>query len=140
MNILKVKTRERRIGTLGERKAEKLLRRLGFKTKERSFVAEGHEIDLIMESKSLRIFVEVKTRTVGREGMYGLRPSDAVNIEKMRSIIAAAKIYSSLNPTKKEQRFDIVEIYLDEDEKVVRQEHFESAFTLDTVKINHIRR
>lgn len=140
MHILKIKTKRREIGTLGERIAKSKLRRKGFKCIEQSYVAEGHEIDLIMESGEARIFVEVKTRTVGAENPFGLRPADAVDKEKMRAIISAAKIYSAFNPTELYQRFDVVEVYLDDKRRLVDFQHLEGAFTLDSIRKNNFRR
>jgi len=140
MHILKIKTKNREIGTLGERIAKSKLRRKGFRPICQSYIAEGHEIDLIMESRDTRIFVEVKTRTVGSKNPYGLRPADAVNEEKMRGIITAAKKYSALHPADLYQRFDVVEVYLDEKRKLVGFEHLEGAFTLDSIKKKHTRR
>lgn len=140
MHILKIKTKNREIGTLGERIAKSKLRRKGYKCVCKSFVAEGHEIDLIMESRDTRIYVEVKTRTVGASNPYDLRPADAVNREKMRGIITAAKIYAAYHPTELYQRFDVVEVYLDDRRRLTDFQHLEGAFTLDSIKKNYTRR
>ena len=134
MHILKIKTKNREIGTLGERIARSKLRRKGFKPVCQNFVSQGHEIDLIMESRDTRIYVEVKTRTVGSKNPFDLRPADAVDEEKMRGIITAAREYAAVNYSNLYQRFDVVEVYLDEKRKLVDFEHIEGAFTLDRIK------
>ena len=93
MKILSIGTERRRIGNIGERAAARYLRKKGFRTVERNYVAFDHEIDIIAESRELIIFVEVKTVTVGKEDPRKPRPASAVNAEKQRSIISAAKCY-----------------------------------------------
>ena len=58
MEILKIKTRNRRVGDIGEREAVKLLKRKKFKIIKRNYVAVNHEIDIIAENKEYQIFVE----------------------------------------------------------------------------------
>ena len=53
MEILKIKTRNRRVGDFGETAAEKLLKRKKFKIIHRNYVAVDHEIDIIAENKDI---------------------------------------------------------------------------------------
>ena len=52
----------------------------------------------------------------------------------MRSIISAAQAYLSVRNNKKKIRFDVAEVYLDDEKKVMRIESLESAFTKDSAQ------
>ena len=130
MEILKIKTKNRQIGDIGEDAAARLLKKKKFKIIERNYVAVNHEIDIIAENREMQIFLEVKTRIV--EGDNDIRPADAVNKEKMRAIIKAASYYTGFNPSEKKKRFDVIEVYLEEKKgklSVLRTNHIEGAFT-----------
>ena len=64
MNILKIKTEKREIGSIGEDVAVKLLKKCGYKILKRNYTAVGNEIDVIVQNKEYIVFVEVKTRTL----------------------------------------------------------------------------
>lgn len=130
MEILKIKTKNRRIGDIGEDAAAKLLKREKFKIIERNYVAVNHEVDIIAENREMQIFVEVKCRVVKDEG--DVRPAEAVDKDKMRAIIKAASYYTAFNPSEKKKRFDVVEVYLKEARgklSVLKTNHIEGAFT-----------
>jgi putative endonuclease len=130
MEILKIKTKNRQIGDIGEDAAAKLLKRKKFKIIERNYVAVNHEIDIIAENRDIQIFVEVKCRVVKDDS--DVRPAEAVNKDKMRAIIKAASYYTAFNPSEKKKRFDVVEVYLKEAKgkfSVLKINHIEGAFT-----------
>ena len=87
MDILKIKTPKRKLGSFGEKIARRYLRRHGYRIKAKNFVADDHEIDLIAEDKSTLVFVEVKTRNVKSLGKIEMRPASSVTPEKQRKII-----------------------------------------------------
>ena len=129
MNILKVFTRARRIGNLGEDAAARLLRRKGYRILERGYVALGNEIDIIAENRTHTVFVEVKTRSYGDSGSkWESRPAAAVTPEKMAAIIKVAKCYLAYKSKQKQVRFDIIEVYTDGESKIKRTVHIENAF------------
>lgn len=136
MEILKIKTEKRRLGSFGEDAAAKLLRKKGYKILERGFVALGHEIDIIAENREYLIFVEVKTRTSGSIDPREPRPASAVGPEKQRSIISSAKFYPGMRGKEKKKRFDVIEVYASTDKKgkyrVDEIKHLESAFNYNT--------
>ena len=132
MNILKILTKKRITGNVGEEIAAKLLKKKGYKILERNYVDENSEIDVIAENKTTLAFVEVKTRTVGCESPKELRPASAVNPEKQRKIIKAASRYHGYSSSKKRISLDIIEVYLDGDGKEVKVLHLENAFNLNT--------
>ena len=95
------------LGKKGEDFAAKLLKKRGYKIKERNYRSPAGEIDIIaIEGKTLA-FVEVKTRSSHSFGT----PEEAVNIRKQQQIIRAAMYY--LQSAKKEDspaRFDVVSV------------------------------
>jgi putative endonuclease len=135
MQILKIKTEKRRLGDLGERAARRFLRRSGHRIIKRNFVADSHEIDIIAKDRDTLIFVEVKTRTLGNENPNEPRPASSVDQKKQRSIIQAARIYDAYNPTNKKKRFDIIEVYVNRNNKkysVAEIKHLKGAFNFNT--------
>ncbi len=130
MEILKIKTKNRQIGDIGEDAAARLLKKKKFKIIERNYVAVNHEIDIIAENREVQIFVEVKCRQVKDDS--DIRPAEAVNKDKMRAIIKAAAYYTAFNPSEKKKRFDVIEVYLKEKNgklSVYKTNHIEGAFT-----------
>lgn len=132
MEILKIKTRNRQIGDIGENAAAKLLKKNKFKIIKRNYVAENHEIDIIAEDKEYQIFVEVKCREINEGTPYEIRPAAAVTPEKQRAIIRAASFFTGFNPSDKKKRFDVIEVYVKTEGSkttVVKTNHIEGAFT-----------
>ena len=135
MEILSILTDKRRLGNLGEDAAARMLRRKGYRILERNYVSEGHEIDIIAESRDTLAFIEVKTRTLGKEDPREPRPASSVTPEKQRAIISAARGYLSLRRVMKKKRFDIIEVYVQEggQRKTVKEiKHLENSFNLNT--------
>lgn len=132
MHILKVFTEKRITGNVGEDAACRYLRRRFYKIVERNLVEGGHEIDIVAENRKYLCFVEVKTRTASKIGSKESRPALSVTPEKQRSIISAANIYTRFRNTHKKIRFDVAEVYLDDEKKVIKINYMESAFTANT--------
>ena len=132
MNILKIKTEKREIGSIGEDAAVKLLKKCGYKILKRNYTAVGNEIDVIVQNKEYIVFVEVKTRTLEGEQMPFVRPAAAVTPEKQRRIIKTAKFFLGTYPKGRMVRFDVVEVYLDKNKKVHSTSHLEGAFNYNT--------
>ena len=131
LTILKVKTEKRKIGDIGERAAAKFLKRAGYKILERNFVCEGGEVDIICADKTTVAFVEVKTRTIGKESSFEPRPASAVTPEKQRKIIKIASLYGAVFGKGKKKRLDIIEVFIDDSGKAPRVKeikHLPAAF------------
>ena len=130
MRILKVKTKQRAIGDLGEKIAAKYLKKHGYKILERNFVAWDAEIDIVAKHKDLLAFVEVKTRSV-----TDLLPSpaSAVTPEKQRKIIKAAKSYAAFCTREYILRLDVIEIIID-GKHAKEINHIENAFNYNTAR------
>lgn len=95
------------LGKEGQRRAEKFLRKLGYKIIESNFRSKFGEIDLIATKDDTLVFVEVKARA---SDLFGL-PEEAVNSRKISHITLAGEYYASLHPELPElQRIDVVSI------------------------------
>lgn len=114
------------IGDIGERAAERFLKKNGYKIRGRNCHFSHNELDIIAENDSFILFVEVKTRTADpdKPSPYGV-PSSAVTRAKQSRLIEAAFAYLAKKPTSKQPRMDVIEIWLDKK-------------TLEVVKLNHI--
>ncbi len=135
MNILKIKTEKRTLGSLGERRACRFLRLRGYRILERNYCPLDHEIDIIASKGNILAFIEVKTRTLGNESPNEPRPASSVNAEKQRGIISTAKFYYAFHPTDKKKRMDVIEVYVSKKKHGYRVEeikHLEGAYTADT--------
>ena len=133
LKILKVNTKQRKTGDIGENLAAKYLRKKGYKILERNYIACGYEVDIIAESKNTYSFVEVKTRTVSGDPLYESRPSQSVTPEKQRKIISCAKYYN-VSDRGKMLSLDIIEVYLYKDGRKPKIIHMENAFNINTSK------
>ena len=131
MNILKVITDKRKKGDIAESAVCKYLKKRRYKILYRNYVAEGHEIDIIAENKEYICFVEVKSRSEGSKNPYDMRPADAVDRLKRKSIITVARAFCAANYANKKYRFDVAEVFLGQKSEILTINYLESAFTLD---------
>ena len=137
MNILHVLTSRRKLGNFGEDAAARFLRRKRYKVMERNYVGKRGEIDMIAQRKNLLAFVEVKTRSVGVNGIYESRPASAVDSAKQRRLISIANEYA--RRTHKEDgcrmRMDVIEVYtekVNDKLKIKKIVHIENAFDMNS--------
>jgi putative endonuclease len=109
-------------GRLGEEIALRHLAEMGYDILETRYKFLGAEIDVIAETKTHLVFVEVKLRFTDTYG----DPWEAVNPKKRRRIVLAADGYIKSSPSEKEPRFDIISIvYLGGKPRIT---HIEDAF------------
>jgi len=115
------------IGRYGEEQAKKYLKKNGYKIIASNKRESYKEIDIIANDKEYIAFVEVKTRSVNDDlyNPYG-SPATAVNKKKQANLIYAARAYLRENPTYKQPRMDVIEVYL-------------KKGTYEVLEINHIR-
>ena len=111
------------LGRHGEIIASRYLRRHGYDIASAHYNCRLGEIDLIAEDRKYICFVEVKTRS---ENMK-YSPADAVDFFKRNKIIAASQLFLKENQSDKQPRFDIIEVYFENNEPV-RLNHIEGAF------------
>lgn len=112
-------------GELGERIAERWLRRRGWRVIQRRFRAGHRDIDLVVEREGTVAFVEVKAR---RGADFG-GPVQAVNWRKRKELQRSAMVWIDRNGREADQyRFDVVGVLVND--TAVRICHVENAFGL----------
>lgn len=110
-------------GELGERIAERWLRRLGWRIVQRRFRSGRRDIDLVVEREGTVVFVEVKARRGDRFG----QPVEAVNWRKQKELTKSAQVWIDRHGRPEDSyRFDVVGVLLTGDR--VRVRHVEDAF------------
>jgi putative endonuclease len=113
------------LGYLGERAAEKYLKRKGYKIVARGLRTRGEEIDLVAVDGRTIVFVEVKTRRGSRFG----HPTEAVDERKQKRITRGALIYLKRHQLLEyKSRFDVIAIVWPPEAKKPTIEHFIDAF------------
>lgn len=95
-----------KLGKDGEKSACKYLKSAGWKVVTTNYKNPFGEVDIIAEKGEILAFIEVKTRT---SESYGT-PSEAVNFDRRRRYIMAAKHYFIGREIDVTVRFDIIEI------------------------------
>lgn len=112
-------------GELGERIAERWLRRQGWRIVQRRFRAGHRDIDLVVERDDLVVFVEVKAR---RGADFG-DPVEAVNWNKQRQLVRSASVWIDRHGRPSASyRFDVVGVLVEGER--VRVRHVANAFSL----------
>ena len=112
-------------GDWGEAYTAAYLRRQGYAIVASQFRCRMGEIDLIARKDGVLCFVEVKTRSQGAIA----DPAEFVDQYKQERIIQTAKLFLAQNPTEKQPRFDVIEVFLQKDgTKSIK--HLENAFAL----------
>jgi putative endonuclease len=112
-------------GELGERIAERWLRRQGWRVVQRRFRSGHRDIDLVVEREGTVAFVEVKARRGSRFG----DPVEAVNWSKQKELVRSASVWIDRHGRPSESyRFDVVGILVEGDR--VRVRHVPNAFSV----------
>jgi putative endonuclease len=112
-------------GELGERIAERWLRRQGWRVVQRRYRSGHRDIDLVVERDGTVAFVEVKAR---RGAQFG-DPVEAVNWSKQKQLIRSASTWIDRHGKPSEfYRFDVVGVLVEGDR--VRVRHIANAFSL----------
>lgn len=109
-------------GETGEKLSAKYLKKQKYKILDMNYHGPEGEIDVIAQKGDIVAFVEVKTRNENAIAA----PREAVTFLKQDKIKKTAARY--LINTKLQPRFDIIEVILDENKKLVNIEHIENAF------------
>ena len=95
------------LGRWGESLVAEELRRRGCRVVASGYRTRFGEIDLIAEDGPYLLFVEVKLRKSDR-----FAPGRAfVDRGKQERICTTAELYLAQNPTKRQPRFDVAEVY-----------------------------
>lgn len=112
------------IGSMGERAAQKHLKKLGMKILARNFKSGKNEIDIIALDQNCLVFVEVKTRSEDAlvNGYFA-----AMQKSKRNAVKACAKAYLAAMRNKPiSTRYDAVEVQHDKNGKITSISHFEN--------------
>jgi len=96
----------RLLGEVGEKKALGYLEEKGYQFLGSNFHTRWGELDLIMETQSHIVFVEVKQRLGTSHG----EPEEAVTAYKQKHLTRAALIYLKGRPLTKGIRFDVISL------------------------------
>jgi len=112
-------------GELGERIAERWLKRHGYRVVQRRFRSGHRDIDLVVEREGTVAFVEVKARRGARFG----DPVEAVNWSKQRELARSASVWIDRHGRPSDSyRFDVVGVLVEGER--VRVRHVPNAFSL----------
>lgn len=112
-------------GKIWEIAAADYLRKKRYKIIDVNYTTRFGEIDIIAANKKCICFVEVKQRNIGSIAL----PREFVDFHKQKKIITSSQIYLSQNPVNLQPRFDVIEIYTDNNDiKTIK--HLENAFEL----------
>ena len=118
-------TARQAFGELGEKIAERWLRRRGWRVIQRRFRNGHRDIDLVVERDGTVAFVEVKARKGAEFG----GPVQAVNFRKRRQLERSAMVWIDRHGREAESyRFDVIGVLVDG--AAVRVCHVENAFDL----------
>ena len=111
------------IGRWGEQAAAEFLRKKRYKITGMNYSCRFGEIDVIAENRRYVVFAEVKLR---RSAAFAAA-REFVTAAKQRRVIAAAEHWLAANPTEKQPRFDVIEVY-GENGRIYKINHIENAF------------
>lgn len=113
------------LGRWGEQAAADFLKAKRYRITGMNYSCRFGEIDVIAENRDCVAFVEVKLR----KNAAFAEAKEFVTPAKQRRVILAAEHWLAANPTAKQPRFDVVEIY-GADGTIETINHIENAFTL----------
>ena len=115
----------RDLGNRGEAAAARYLRQRGCTLLASQWRCRFGELDLVARTPEGTVcFVEVKLRADGGRAL----PREAVGLRKQARMRAAAESYLSQHELDAPARFDVAEVYTDENHRVLRLEYLEDAF------------
>lgn len=114
----------REVGELGEKIAQKFLKKKGFRIRETGFRCSRGEIDIIAQKKDCLVFVEVRTKSTLDFGA----PEESITRAKKERLIASALTYTATHADLPSLwRIDLVVVELGEKGKAKRVELIENA-------------
>jgi putative endonuclease len=112
------------VGKLGEKAAQKFLKKRGYRIRETGFRCRHGEIDIIAQQKDYLVFVEVRTKSNLDFGT----PEESITQTKKERLIVSALTYTNTHQNLPSLwRIDVVAIELDDKGKVKRIELIENA-------------
>jgi len=115
------------IGKLGEKLAQKFLKKRGYHIYETNFYCQAGEIDIVARRRDYLVFIEVRTKSNLDFGT----PEESITANKKKRLISSSLHYINTHhglPTP--WRIDVVAIEIDDKGKTKRIELIENAITL----------
>lgn len=114
----------RQRGIWGEELALSYLNNKNYTTVARRYRSRFGEIDIIVRDSEFIVFVEVKLR----KNSNFAYAREYVSKDKIRKITATAKLWLVSHKTKLQPRFDVIEIYAQDESEVPEIIHIINAF------------
>jgi len=112
------------VGKLGEKLAQKFLKKKGYRIRETNFRCREGEIDFVAQQKDYLVFVEVRTKSSLDFGT----PEESITQSKKAKLVASALTYISTHQNLPPLwRIDVVAIEVDQKGKSKRIELIENA-------------
>ena len=111
-------------GVWGEIYAARYLRDNGYDILSSNYVCRFGELDIVALKNKTVCFVEVKTRNKETK----IRPMEAVDEGKQKRLEMAAKSFLSSAKINAVARFDVCEVYLDDNYSLTGINYIENAF------------
>ena len=113
------------LGDRGEAEVARYLRKKGYTLLASQWRCRFGELDLVARDRRGTIcFVEVKLRSNTAHGL----PREAVDRRKQERLRTAAALYLSAHDIDAPARFDVAEVYTDEQARIIRLEYLADAF------------
>jgi putative endonuclease len=115
------------VGKLGEKLAQKFLKKKGYRICETNFRCQSGEIDIVAKRKDYLVFIEVRTKSNLDFGT----PEESITESKKKKLISSALHYINTHrDLPASWRIDVVAIEIDGKGKSKRIELIENAITL----------
>jgi len=111
------------LGRWGEKAAMDYLKKKKYQITGMNYSCRFGEIDLIAEDKNFVVFVEVKLR----KSAAFAEAREFVTVTKQQRVALSAQLWLQSNPTVKQPRFDVIEVYTNQG-KIEKINHIENAF------------
>ena len=115
------------IGKLGEKLAQKFLKKRGYHIYETNFRCQVGEIDIVARRKDYLVFIEVRTKSNLDFGT----PEESITENKKKRLISSSLHYiNTHHGLPASWRIDVVAIEIDDKGKTKRIELIENAITI----------
>lgn len=111
-------------GVWGEVYAARYLRDRGYDILCSNYSCRFGEIDLIASKKNTLCFIEVKARNK----LTAVRPMEAVDEGKQKRVNLTAQNFMAYTKLQGEMRFDVCEVYLNDNDTLDRINYIKNAF------------
>ena len=113
------------LGRYGEEQAAGFLKKKKYKILGLNYSCRFGEVDIIAQKGEYIAFVEVKLR----KNADFAQAREFVTVNKQQRVSTAAQLWLANNPTDKQPRFDVIEVYApDGMEGPLQINHIENAF------------